>query len=120
MVESQNTSDEVSQLRVQLVAERRDNAHLRDILQTRQKLNENLRTDMKEAEQLVARLTSTTHVSLFISKLPLEVRLRIYRFLLVNPELGETTSLGKKTDYGKYVLFGLSPAVLRTCKAIHE
>lgn len=120
MVESKNPLDELTQLRAQLATERRDNARLRDILQNSQNLNGHLQTDIKEAKGVMARLTSTTSVSRFMSKLPLEVRTKIYSELLVNPELGEISSLGKNTDYGKSIKFELSPAILRTCKAIYE
>ncbi|KAJ5050497.1 uncharacterized protein L3040_002376 [Drepanopeziza brunnea f. sp. 'multigermtubi'] len=50
---------------------------------------------------------------------PPDVRMLIYRYLLVNPDLGEVTSISKHEQYGATASYGLSPAILVVNKKIH-
>ncbi|KAI9051555.1 hypothetical protein LZ554_004601 [Drepanopeziza brunnea f. sp. 'monogermtubi'] len=50
---------------------------------------------------------------------PPDVRMLIYKYLLVNPDLGEVTSISKHEHYGATASYGLSPAILVVNKKIH-
>lgn len=56
----------------------------------------------------------------FLKIIPTEIRLKIYRYLLVNPQLGEVMWIGTNTNYGASFKYELSPNVLRTCQAIYD
>ncbi|KUJ10037.1 uncharacterized protein LY89DRAFT_689896 [Mollisia scopiformis] len=55
-----------------------------------------------------------------IGKLPLELRLQLYELLLVNPMLAKPESISRDKDFGALVRYDLHPAILRTCRRIHE
>ncbi|TGO42571.1 hypothetical protein BHYA_0007g00710 [Botrytis hyacinthi] len=55
-----------------------------------------------------------------LDKLPLEVRRMIYKELLVNPVLGTMKAIEADTEFGVEVIYGLTPAILRTCRSIYE
>ncbi|KAL2075254.1 hypothetical protein VTL71DRAFT_197 [Oculimacula yallundae] len=48
--------------------------------------------------------------------LPLDVRILIYDYLLVNPDLEEVVSITKHDSYGAHQAYRLSPVILRVCK----
>jgi hypothetical protein len=56
----------------------------------------------------------------FLDKLPAEVRNMIYSLLLVNPILGERSSILRGDDFGERTAYGLTPALLATCKQIYR
>ncbi|KAF5874556.1 uncharacterized protein Bfra_004567 [Botrytis fragariae] len=55
-----------------------------------------------------------------LDKLPLEVRRMIYKELLVNPVLGTMKAIEADTEFGVEATYGLTPAILRTCRSIYE
>ncbi|KAI9646029.1 hypothetical protein NHQ30_005467 [Ciborinia camelliae] len=48
--------------------------------------------------------------------IPIELRYRIWKQLLVNPDLGEASSVTEKENRGAKTKYGLTPAILRVCK----
>jgi hypothetical protein len=61
----------------------------------------------------------------FLAKLPPEIRNKIYRLLLVNPDLAERSCVEKDNQFrrqtsGEPVAYELSPALLTTCKQIYR
>ncbi|TGO66752.1 hypothetical protein BOTNAR_0055g00330 [Botryotinia narcissicola] len=65
----------------------------------------------------ISRTKSTTSA---LDKLPLEVRRMIYKELLVNPVLGTMKAIEADTEFGTEAIYGLTPAILRTCRNIYE
>jgi hypothetical protein len=129
-------NEEISQLRSQLENERAISSsyrHIvehqkkvileqqRDVIDKQQLTIHSTKLELKSAKEDVRRL-STLHQSSspFLTKLPVEIRIKVYKLLLVNPELGESSSIGKKVEFGKSKKFELSPAILRTCKTIRN
>jgi hypothetical protein len=47
-----------------------------------------------------------------------EILIKIFKLLLVNPQLGEARWLGEDTKYGKKFKYGLSPQIVRTSRWI--
>ncbi|KAH9206495.1 hypothetical protein DL95DRAFT_450820 [Leptodontidium sp. 2 PMI_412] len=58
--------------------------------------------------------------SLFIAKLPLEIRQMVYELLLVNPILGGIASISKYQDYGANSKYDLYPAILGVNRQVWE
>lgn len=128
-------SEEISQLRSQLENERAISASYRGMIESQKKLlNEQRRTiiddqrvtifttrkELTAAEEQLKRLAALKQsASPFLKKLPVEIRIKIYKLLLVNPELGESSSIGKDVAFGDNKKFELSPAILRTCRTIN-
>ncbi|KAF7887003.1 uncharacterized protein EAF02_003650 [Botrytis sinoallii] len=110
-------NDQINLLRMQLEAEQRSCASLRHTIKAKQATIESTLAQLKDAKESLIQAKST---SPFMRKLPIELRLKIYKLLLVNPKLSETESIGKAVEYGKSVKFELTPAILSTCKAIHS
>ncbi|TGO61811.1 hypothetical protein BCON_0024g00110 [Botryotinia convoluta] len=54
-----------------------------------------------------------------LDKLPVEVRRMIYKELLVNPVLGTMKAIEADTEFGVEAIYGLTPAILRTCRSIY-
>ncbi|ESZ94637.1 hypothetical protein SBOR_4984 [Sclerotinia borealis F-4128] len=108
---------QIAQLRTQLEEEQRSNATLIQIVDTQQATIDRTLLQLKVAEESLIQTRST---SPFLRKLPVEIRLRIYELLLVNPKLSETESIGKRVNNGKDAKFELTPAILCTCKAIQS
>ncbi|KAF7956624.1 hypothetical protein EAE96_003958 [Botrytis aclada] len=54
-----------------------------------------------------------------LDKLPLEVRRMIYKELLVNPVLGTMKAIEADTEFGVEAIYGLTPAILRTCRSVY-
>ncbi|KAF7879483.1 hypothetical protein EAF04_000679 [Stromatinia cepivora] len=52
--------------------------------------------------------------------IPLELRREIWKYLLLNPDLGRASSIQKKDNYGAKAKYGLVPVILRVCKQFHE
>ncbi|KAI9640203.1 hypothetical protein NHQ30_011441 [Ciborinia camelliae] len=57
---------------------------------------------------------------LFLKKLPVEIRLKIYECLLVNDILGTAQSVSRSSSYGAELEYELSPQILRLCRKIHD
>lgn len=64
--------------------------------------------------------TTTKSTKSALDKLPLEVRQMIYKELLVNPVLGTMKAIEADADFGAEAIYGLTPAILRTCRSIYE
>jgi len=56
----------------------------------------------------------------FLRKLPAEIRNLIYEELLFNPVLGKVESITKADKLGRTANYGLSPAILTTCREINK
>lgn len=52
--------------------------------------------------------------------LPVELLDEILGLLLINPELGRSTSISRENNYGTSAVYGLHPYVLRVCKHLHK
>jgi len=52
--------------------------------------------------------------------LPLNLKYRIFEFLLRNPILGHIESISVGTLYGATLEYGLSPAILRVCRQLYN
>ncbi|KAI9646031.1 hypothetical protein NHQ30_005469 [Ciborinia camelliae] len=52
--------------------------------------------------------------------IPLELRRHIWKYLLVNPDLGKALSIQKKDRYGSQAKYGLAPVILCVCKQFHR
>jgi hypothetical protein len=63
---------------------------------------------------------ASIQTSIFIRKLPLEMRRMIYRLLLVSPELGDIAAIDRSTAFGALTKYGLAPEFLRTCRTIYD
>ncbi|KAK8907330.1 hypothetical protein ACHAQE_004471 [Botrytis cinerea] len=113
----QTKNDQLNLLRMQLEEEQKSCASLRHTIKAKQAIIESTLAQLKDAKESLIQATST---SPFMKKLPVELRLKIYKLLLVNPKLSEADTIGKAAEYGKCVKFELTPAILRTCKAIHD
>ncbi|KAI9645479.1 hypothetical protein NHQ30_006218 [Ciborinia camelliae] len=112
-----NKNDQIAQLRAQLEEEQKSSATLRKTIDTQQATIDGTLEQLKVLEQNLIQAKST---SPFLKKLPIEIRLKIYELLLVNPKLSETDSIGKAVNYGKDLKFDLTPMILCTCKAIRN
>ncbi|KAK6609928.1 hypothetical protein H4I95_02987 [Botrytis cinerea] len=55
-----------------------------------------------------------------LDKLPLEIRRMIYKELLTNPVLGTIEAIEAGTESGAEAIYGLNPAILRTCRRFYE
>ncbi|KAM0181990.1 hypothetical protein ACHAPF_001516 [Botrytis cinerea] len=113
----QTKNDQLNLLRMQLEEEQKSCASLRHTIKAKQAIIESTLAQLKDAKESLIQATST---SPFMKKLPVELRLKIYKLLLVNPKLSEADTIGKAAEYGKCVKFELTPTILRTCKAIHD
>jgi hypothetical protein len=129
-------NDEISQLRSQLENEKAISASYRHIVEHQKKnileqqrnvIDKQILTihstqlELKSVKEDVRRLSALHQSSSpFLTKLPVELRIKIYKLLLVNPELGESSSIGKTVDFGRSKKFELSPAILRTCQTIRN
>ncbi|KAL2067919.1 hypothetical protein VTL71DRAFT_16017 [Oculimacula yallundae] len=82
--------------------------------------------DIKESEQagaITAKATATPSTTTipFLEKFPLELRRLIYEFALVNPFLGDIDAIHPtRTQFGATAKSNLAPALLRTCRDIHD
>ncbi|KAF7955635.1 hypothetical protein EAE96_004561 [Botrytis aclada] len=56
----------------------------------------------------------------FLDKVPIEIRTKIYKELLVNEILGTADSVSRSASYGADTKYGLSPNVLRVCHKIYK
>lgn len=56
----------------------------------------------------------------FLDKIPIELRDIIYSLVLVNPILGEPSSILEAANFGELTAYGLGPGLLATCKQIHS
>ncbi|KAF7901000.1 hypothetical protein EAF00_003221 [Botryotinia globosa] len=65
-------------------------------------------------------ITRTKSTTSALDKLPLEVRRMIYKELLVNPVLETKKAIEPGTEFGTEAIYGLTPAILRTCRSIYE
>ncbi|TGO17970.1 hypothetical protein BTUL_0013g00430 [Botrytis tulipae] len=65
-------------------------------------------------------ITRTESTKSALDKLPLEVRRMIYKELLVNPVLGTMKAIEADTEFGTEAIYGLTPAILRTCRSIYK
>ncbi|KAF7872636.1 hypothetical protein EAF04_003553 [Stromatinia cepivora] len=110
-------NEQIAQLRAQLEEEKKVCASLRHTINTQSVTIDGTLGQLKVAEEKLIQAKST---STFMKKLPVELRLKIYKLLLTNPKLSETESIGKTVEYGKTVKFELAPAILRTCKVIRD
>lgn len=108
---------EIAQLRAQLQKERKSSAALRQAIIAQKVTLDNTLDQLKVTEEALIRAKST---SPFQKKLPPEIRITIYKLLLVNRKLSEVGSIGKACNHGKSLKFELTPAILRTCKAIRN
>ncbi|PVH78697.1 hypothetical protein DL98DRAFT_655909 [Cadophora sp. DSE1049] len=79
--------------------------------------------------QVIKNSISSTHSSLgtskkpicyFLGRLPPEIRLQIYRLLLVNPMLADTSSITEDDCNGAYTNYDLHPQILTTCRQIQQ
>jgi hypothetical protein len=52
--------------------------------------------------------------------IPGELQDMILKLLLVNGELGRSTSIDEENGYGTTAAYGLHPAILRVCKSLYE
>ncbi|KAM3066298.1 hypothetical protein ACMFMG_003191 [Clarireedia jacksonii] len=127
-------NEEISQLRSQLENEKAISASYRQMVDQqkkgiveqqrqiiqKQKLTiQSTKLELESAREDVRRL-SVLHQSSspFLKKLPVEIRIKIYKLLLVNPELGESSSIGTNVNFGRSKKFELTPAILRVCRTI--
>ena len=62
---------------------------------------------------------SNTQISFFVKQLPVELRREIYRYLLVDPILGQAQSISKHSAYGAEYRYGLTPSILTVCKQVY-
>ncbi|RAL66273.1 hypothetical protein DID88_005944 [Monilinia fructigena] len=108
---------QIAQLRAQLEEEQKSSAALRQTIITQKITLDNTLDQLKVAEETLIRARST---STFQKKLPTEIRMKIYKSLLVNQKLSEIESIGKASNHGKSLKFELTPAILQTCKAIQN
>src|SRR3954469_14010208 len=104
-------NEEILQLRSQLENEKAISASYRHIVEQQKKnileqqqnvINKQQLTihstqlELKSVKEDVRRLSALHQSSSpFLTKLPVEIRIKIYKLLLVNPELGESSSIGK-------------------------
>lgn len=70
--------------------------------------------------QQEGRVTMIQTTKSALDKLPPEVRVMIYKELLVNPMLATYEAIDPDTWYGQDSEYGLSPALLRTCRRVYE
>ncbi|APA05455.1 predicted protein [Sclerotinia sclerotiorum 1980 UF-70] len=117
MPKAPTKNEQIAQLRNQLEEERKACAALRQTVDTQLVTIDCTVGQLKAAEERLIQAKST---SIFMRRLPVELRLKIYKLLLTNPKLSEVESIGKTADFGKDVKFELSPAILRTCKVIRD
>ncbi|CAD6454083.1 a71dadd4-ea1e-42aa-b844-17f2239db407 [Sclerotinia trifoliorum] len=110
-------NEQITQLRAQLEEERKASVTLRQTVNAQLVTIDGTVGKLKAAEEKLIQAKST---SIFMKKVPVELRLRIYKLLLTNPKLSKIESIGKTADYGKAVKFELAPAILRTCKVIRD
>ncbi|QSZ33840.1 hypothetical protein DSL72_005413 [Monilinia vaccinii-corymbosi] len=115
MPRPQTKNSQIAQLRAQLEEEQRSSAALLNTVNVQKVVIDNTLGRLKVAEENLIRAKST---SSFQKKLPAEIRIKIYKLLLVNPKLSEVESIGRAVNYGKDSKFELTPALLQTCKAI--
>ena len=94
--------------------DRRTNASLREENAQLLRINHRLRSDLQACP------AGGNRTCLLRKILPLELRVKIYEFLLINPELGQARWIGESTGYGATFKYGLTPALLRTCRWILE
>lgn len=52
-------------------------------------------------------------------KFPLEIRIMIYRLVLVNSELAKPSCISKESEYGSHLHYDLTPGLLSVCKQIN-
>jgi hypothetical protein len=64
-------------------------------------------------------IDSTTITSLFLKKLPPEIRNQIYDLVLVNPDLATLLSISRESSYGERMAYDLGPGLLRTCRQMN-
>lgn len=86
---------------------------------------DDLRTTLQKFQYLVSQNSPGLAaigppISPLLKKFPTEIRLKIYRYLLVNPQLGEAMWTGTNTEYGKDFKYHLSPNILRVCRTIYD
>ncbi|KAI9646032.1 hypothetical protein NHQ30_005470 [Ciborinia camelliae] len=55
-----------------------------------------------------------------LQSIPVELRKQIFAYLLINPELGEASSISQRQTYGTTAEYDLSRALLLVCKQFHE
>ncbi|TGO27011.1 hypothetical protein BPAE_0049g00380 [Botrytis paeoniae] len=85
-------------------------------------INEN-QTKSQQGSRCISRRkpnTRTKSTKSALDKLLLEVRRMIYKELLVNPVLGTMKAIEADTEFGVEAIYGLTPAILRTCRSIYE
>ena len=103
----------------ELVEERRKNDALTQSVKALEKINQ-LQTNQLMVQRGQQDTVGDAGICLFQKMLPLEIRIRVYSFLLVNPQLADKRRIGANTEYGAKFKYGLSPNILRACRWMHE
>ena len=87
-------------------------------------LKQELALALQSRDVLQAQLTA--HVKrdskcYLLETIPVEVRIEIYKYLLINPILGKPDSIhgGFSSRYGSTIKYELTPGVLGTCHQIY-
>lgn len=108
-------------LQSDLVEERRKNKELQETASSHLETIKNLRASLALAQKGPADNTyGAVDICFFQKMLPLEIRVKIYTLLLVNPQLADKDGIGENTKYGAQFKYGLSPNILRTCRWVYE
>lgn len=86
---------------------------------------DDLRAELRKLRHVassdVFRNISNIHAaSSFMKVLPIEIRLKVYKLLLLNSQLGQALWIGTNTSFGATFKYGLLPNILGVCRAIND